>query len=121
MMKISLSHGRSFSLRLVFVVMVAIGIGMAVSQMTPAGRSPMMIPWIVLCAPSFTLISILVTIFNVLPGAPWGAIFAMTTGLIYGLYAVLALVPRTKSLVLFAFLFHGACIVSALVLMALNC
>lgn len=110
-----------FTLRALFVVVAAVGVGMAVSEIAPTGRTPMIIPWVALCAPSFSMISVLMMIFDLQPGTHMEVVFSLTNGLLYGSYAMLALLPNSKRFLLVALAVHLACIFLAIGLMVLNC
>jgi hypothetical protein len=78
-----------FGLRALIVVLSAVGLGMAVTQIAPLG-TPEACAWAALCAPSFTF----VTTLEWLVGAELEAAFPLSNGVLYGFYAACALVRR---------------------------
>jgi hypothetical protein len=107
-----------FSLRALFLVLAAEGIGIAVVQAT--SRTPLFIPRMVFCAPSFAVTFMLMETFGLQPEKFAEILITITNGLLYGFYTALALVLFDKwRFLLFAFAFHGACVLWAL--LVTNC
>ena len=103
-----------------FLIVVAVGVGLAVGLAAPSGRTPMIIPWLVLCAPSITLVSLLVLAVGDGASPVWQALIAIFNGVLYGAYALLAFLPTRWPLVV-TLVFHTGSILLGLALMMMNC
>jgi hypothetical protein len=105
-----------------FVVMTAVAMavafGSALARWHP-GRTPIAALWLAMCAPSFCLLSLVMLAFDL--GASHGleALFLISTGALYGLYAILFFLPWRFFLI--AVGLHCLSIPLAMFLMMMNC